>query len=340
MATIYDVARESGFSLSTVSNVLNNGPRPVRAETRRRILETVRRLNYHPSAMARGLARQRTNSFGILFGVVESASIVINSYSAAILQGVLTAAGLTGYNVTHLTAPWLGAGLSLDAFRDRSVDGILVVAPPMDSDLMPALASLGIPLVAVSWPPEKGEVPSVDQDDVKGARLIMEHLLGLGHTRIGHIMGHPNLMSAAIRRDVYRAALIEAGVQLRPEYLQVGLYEVGVGYECAKRLLKLSEPPTAIFAGNDEIAFGVLEAARELGIAVPRQLSIVGVDDRPLAAYLTPPLTTLNPHFERIGEEAARLLVRRITGDPVPAAVQLFTPELIIRGSTAPPSSD
>src|SRR5512138_3758517 len=122
MATIYDVARESGFSLSTISNVLNDGPRPVRPETRRRILETVRRLDYHPSAMARGLARQLTGTLGILFGVVESSAVVINAYSAAVLQGVLTAAAETGYDVTHLTAPWRGAEASLRAFRGRSTD--------------------------------------------------------------------------------------------------------------------------------------------------------------------------------------------------------------------------
>lgn len=337
MATIYDVARVSGFSLSTVSNVLNDGPRPVRPETRERILEVVRSLDYHPSAVARGLARRRTRTIGILFGVVESSAIVINAYSATVLQGVLTASAQMGYDVTHLTTAWHGAEKSLSAFRDRRTDGVLVVAPPTDSDLMPALSSLGIPLVAVSWPPECGNVPSVDTDDVAGANLIMDHLLGLGHRRVAHLMGHANLISAVTRRDVYRQRLRAAGIEARAEYVLPGTYSSEAGYANARKVLALPEPPTAIFAGNDEIAFGVLDAAREMGIAVPKRLSVVGVDDRPQAAVLTPPLTTLRQPFERIGEEAARLLIRRVDGGPVPATTHLFAPELVVRGSTAAP---
>jgi LacI family transcriptional regulator len=337
MATIYDVAKECGVALSTVSNVLNNGPRPVRPETRTRILEAVRRLDYHPSAVARGLARRRTNMLGILFGVVESSAVVINAYSAAVLQGALAAASETGYDITHLTTPWRDAEHSLAPFRDRRTDGVLVVAPPTDSDMMPALTSLGLPLVAVSWPPERGGVPSVDADDFHGARLAMEHLLGLGHRRIAHITGHPNLISAVAREQVYRQCLLEAGITPRPEYVLPGRYETEIGYECARRLLALPEPPTAIFAGNDEIAFGVLEAAREMGFPVPGRLSIVGVDDRPLAALVTPALTTVRQPFDTLGKEAVRLLIRRIEDQSVPAVMHLFPPELAVRASTAPP---
>ena len=337
MATIYDVAKEFGFALSTVSNVLNNGPRPVRPETRKRILETMKRLDYHPSAVARGLARQRTHNLGILFGVVESSAIVINAYSAAILQGVLTAAAELDYNITHLRAPSPTREHSLSQFRDRRTDGFLVVAPPMDSVLIPALAALDIPLVAVSWPPEWQSVPSVDVDDVYGTRLIMQHLLEFGHQRIAHIGGHPNLISAITRREIYLQCLAEAGIEARSEYVLPGFYSTDAGYEGARRLLALPEPPTAIFAGNDEIAEGVLDAARELGVSVPERLSVVGVDDRPLAAYMTPPLTTLRPPFVRMGEEAARLLIRCVEGDSAPATAHLFQPELIVRGSTAPP---
>jgi Transcriptional regulators len=337
MPTIYDVAKESGFSLATVSNVLNDGPRPVRPETRRRILEVVNRLNYHPNAVARGLARQRTNMLGIYYGVVDSPSIAINAYSAGVLQGVLTAATEAMYNVTHVTLPWRDAEESLAPFRDRRSDGILVVAPPTDSDLMPALCSLRLPLVAISWPPEQGNIPTVDVDDVAGANLVMDHLLGLGHRRIAHLMGHSNLISAEVRRNVYQERLIAAGIEPRPEYLLPGLYDTKSGYENTLRLLALPEPPTAIFAGNDEIAFGVLEAARERGVAVPEQLSVIGVDDRPPAAFTTPPLTTLRQPFQRVGEEAARLLIQRIAGDAVPAVLHLFPPELVERGSTTAP---
>jgi LacI family transcriptional regulator len=313
---------------------MNNGGRPVRPETRKRILETIRRLDYHPNAVARGLARQRTHNLGILFGVVESSAIVINAYSAAILQGVLTEAAHTGYNITHLTMPWRQLEHSAAALRDRRTDGLLAVAPPTDSDLIPELAALGLPLVAVSWGSRVGSVPSVDCDDVHGATLAVDHLLELGHRRIGHISGHPNLISGVTRRKVYERRLEELGICVCPNYVVSGVYSTESGYEGAMRLLRLESPPTAIFAGNDEIAFGVLEAARELGVRVPTDLSVIGVDDRPHASVTTPPLTTIRQPFVEVGAEAVRLLIQRVEGKPVAAKIHYFKPTLVVRGST------
>ncbi len=339
MPNIYDVARESGVSVGTVSNVLNNGPRRVKPETQQRILAVMSRLDYHPSAMARSLVRGRTNTLGIMFSLVESSAIVINAYSSAILQGVLTAAAETGFNVMHLTQPWRDAEHSAHIFRNRRTDGILVIAPTLDSDLIPTLAALDLPVVAVSWPSERYDIPSVDVDDVKSARLATEHLLGLGHTRVAHLMGHANLVSVATRRATFVAVLAEAGVPANPQYIVPGLYYASSGYENTQRLLALPEPPTAIFAGNDEIAFGALEAARELGVSVPEQLSLIGVDDRPMASLVTPALTTVRQPLTQIGETAARMLVQRVEGKPVAPTVHLLEPELAVRGSTAPPAS-
>lgn len=339
MSTIYDVAKESGFSLATVSNVLNDGPKPVRAETRQRILATMRRLDYHPSAMARGLARQRTHTLGIVFGVVEPTDILLNAYSAAVLQGVLTAAAATRYNVTHYTNRWRDAERSLIDYRDRRSDGLIIVAPPTDSDMIPALHSLSLPLVAVSWPSEqKSDVVSVDADDRFGATEAMRHLLDLGHRRIAHLMGHGNLMSAVTRHHIYRRMLGEAGITPTPEYILPGQYSTESGRENALRLLRLPNRPTAIFAGNDEIAYGVLEAARELGIHIPEDLSLVGYDDRPLSSLVTPRLTTVRQPFIPIGEKATRLLVQRIEGEEIAPITHWLTPELVVRESTAPPS--
>jgi len=339
MSTIYDVAKESGFSLATVSNVLNDGPRPVKAETRRRILATMQRLNYHPSAVARGLARQRTHTLGILFGIVEPAELVLNAYSAAVLQGVLTACAATGYNVQHYTTPWLDITRSLAEFRDRRSDGLIIVAPPTDTDMMSALTGLDLPIVAVSWPSERGNFPTVDADDRSGTRLVMRHLLDLGHRRIGHLMGHANLISAVARRDVYLEEIQAVGSIPPTEFVLPGEYSTGSGRENARRLLTLPEPPTAIFAGNDEIAFGVIEAARELGIPIPERLSLVGYDDRPLAALIHPRLTTVRQPFVEIGKFAVGLIRQRIEGGEVPCSTHLLQPELVIRESTAPPSA-
>ena len=317
-----------------MSNVIKNGYRPVRPETRKPILDAVERLDYHPSAVARGLARQRTGTIGILFGVVESSAIVINAYSAAILQAVLAEATDTGHDVTHLTAPWRGAAESLRAFRDRRTDGLIVVAPPSDSDLLPSLASLARPLVAVSAPVGLATVPTVDVDDEAGTRQAMEHLLDLGHRRIAHIAGPENLPSAIVRREGYLRRMREASLDVLPEYLQPGAYRPEEGYAGARRLLALPHPPTAIFAANDEIAVGAIEAAREVGVSIPGRLSLVGVDDRPVSALLTPPLTTVRQPFEAIGRQAVRLLVESIAGRAPHAGVELFAPHLVVRGTT------
>jgi LacI family transcriptional regulator len=337
MATIYDVARESGFSLATISNVLNNGARPVKPETRVRILAAMERLNYHPSAFARGLARQRAQTLGVLFGVVEPAAVILNAYSAAVLQGVLTACAETGYNVLHYTTPWVDSATSLAEFRDRRSDGVIVVAPPTDSDLMPALATLELPIVAISWPPDRGAIPTVDADDRIGARLVTRHLLDLGHRRIAHLMGHANLLSAVTRRDVFLEEMRAAGCPPPPEYVLPGQYATASGYDNAQRLLTLPAPPTAIFAGNDEIAFGVIEAARRRHVRIPEDLSLAGYDDRPPAAIISPRLTTVRQPFVQIGEQAVRVLRERIDNPEAPVAAHLLTPELIVRDSTAPP---
>ena len=337
MPTIYDVAKESGFSLSTVSNVLNDGPRPVKPETRQRILATMRRLDYHPSAVARGLARQRTHTLGILFGVVEPSEVVLNAYSVSVLQGVLTAAAATGYNVTHYMTPWIDANQSLGAFRDRRTDGLLIVAPPTDSDLMPSIARLKLPLVAVSWPSERENVPSVDADDRVGMRQAAGHIIELGHRRIAHLMGHANLVSAMIRKQIFLDVLAEAGILPIPEFILPGQYSTTSGYERALRVLKHPERPTAIVAGNDEIAVGVVEAARDLGIRIPEELSVVGYDDRPLSALMNPRLTTVRQPFVEIGTHAVRLLVLQMEGQEVAPITHLLTPQLVIRESTAPP---
>jgi DNA-binding LacI/PurR family transcriptional regulator len=339
MATIYDVARESGFSLATISNVVNNGGRPVKPETRDKILATIQKLNYYPNAIARGLARQRTPTIGILFGVVETSEIVLNDYSLAILQAVLSVSAERGYNLTHMTQRWRSPEESLMSFRDGRTDGFLVVAPPTDTGMMHALATLEIPLVAVSWSDKECHIPSADIDDEFGARLLMDHLVDLGHTQIAHITGHRNLISGQIRERVYLESLGNAGIQADPEYLRSGRYSPKEGYEQTQRLLRLPNPPTAIFAANDEIAFGVIDAATEMGVEIPRQLSVVGVDDRPMAAVTRPALTTLRQPFNEVGKAATDLLIQRIDGEEVAHETLLFRPSLIMRSSTAPPCS-
>lgn len=337
MATIRDVARESGVSVATVSYVLNNGPRPVREQTRHRVQEAMRRLNYHPNAMARGLVSRRLFTLGVLFGP-DRLEAFTDPFAANLLQGALAAAHELGYNITLFTQPWRNAAQSAPLFRDRRTDGVLLVAPMRNSDMVEGLSGLDLPLVVVSSSGDRPGVPYVDIDNAAGARLATEHLIGLGHERIGHISGDEHLSSVPIRRDAFCKAMRAAGREVRPEYQVSSTYTIGQSYEAIRRLLTLPEPPTALFAGNDMIGITTLAVARDLRIRVPEQLSVIGFDDVPSAALVTPPLTTINQPLARIGEVATRLLVCCIEKPEtrLPMA-HLEEPTLIVRQSTAAP---
>jgi LacI family transcriptional regulator len=335
MATIRDVAQECGVSVATVSYVLNGSSLPVRAETRHKVLEAARRLNYQPSGIARALVRRRMHIISTQFHV-SATGLAIDAFSSGILQGILNAAGKTDYDVLVFSKPWPESQAAY--VRDRRADGILVVAPRLGSDTIPSLLAFGIPVVALSTSGELWGVPAVDIDNEAGARLAAEHLLSLGHRRIAHLMGDADQPSAAARRTGFRGAMAAAGAAVPEEYIVSGRYKGEVNYEQTRRLLQLAEPPTALFAGNDLIALSALEAARDLGVAVPGEFSIVGFDDIPTAAYVSPPLTTIRQPLPEIGGAAFNLLVARVEGQSVPPTTQRVEPQLVVRGSTASPA--
>ena len=338
MATIRDVARESGVSVATVSYVLNNGPRPVRDETRERVLAVMRRLDYHPNAMARGLVRRRLFTLGVLFSSVEP-TVVTNNYATCVLRGIMAAAVQAGYNVTIFTRPWQDARRSAARFGDRRTDGILVAAPSVGSDVVSGLAQRGVPVVVVSAPSNDSCVPWVDVDNARGAVLATEHLLALGHRRIAFLMGDGTQRSVFQRRDAFMATLGRAGVPVRDDYWLPGSFEPEVVYRNVTRLLNLPEPPTSIFTTNDDMAATTLEAARDLGVRVPQDLSVIGFDDYPYKGVGAPILTTVRHPLAEVGEAAARLLIDRVEGRGDGQREMVFQPELIVRETTLPPSS-
>ena len=337
--TLSDVAGQAGVSKVAASVVLNGSRSNARVSdaTRSRILQAAADLRYYPNAMARGLVQRRMHMLGVLFHMTASI-VAIDPYASAILQGILTAAADTGNSIVIFPEPWRDAHRSAARFRDQCTDGILVIAPRLDSDMLPELASFGLPLVSVSSPADQYAMPSVKVDNLKGERLAAEHLLALGHRRIAHLTGEVNQASGSARRDGFRHALAAAGVDVPAEYMEPCSYAGKEGYEATRRLLRLPQPPTAIFAGNDRIALAAMEAARDSHVAVPEELSLIGFDDTPPASLVTPPLTTVRQPLEQIGEKAARLLIARVEGQPVAPTTHLLEPELIVRGSTAPVS--
>lgn len=338
MVTIKDVARKCGVSSATVSYVLN-GKRVLLPETREKVMRVMREMDYHPSAVAQGLSRKRMNTIGILFGVVDAMAVVTHSYAATILQGVLTAAAAAGQNVTFFTAPWRTAQQSAAGYRDRRADGVIVVAPPLDSDIISGLAPLHIPLVAISFPGGSFGIPSVDVDDAEGTRMAVGHLLALGHTRIAHLSGPSNMLSGQVRREAFCAAMKEAGLAAQEEQNVVpGDFSAQKSYEQTRRLLSRPDRPTAIFAANDDSARGVRDAAQEMGFAVPSQLSIVGFDDTPEGAMARPALTSVRQPLQEMGETAARLLIGQLAGEAIAPDMTLLAPTLVVRQTSAPPA--
>jgi LacI family transcriptional regulator len=339
--TLRDVALSAGVSPFTVSVVLNGSRSNTRVSdaTRHRIEEAAATLHYHPNAVARNLARRCTKTLGVFFVVVEWAAALANPYASAILHGVFTRAGKSGYDILLYTEPWQGASRSASRYRDGRSDGVILVAPLTDTDIVSALAAVDLPLVAISASPENipAGVASVDVDNALGIRLAIEHLWELGHRRIAHLTGDANVASVAIRRAAFQEEMERRGADLPEAYTVPGTYDgLAVG-RSLRGLLSLPEPPSAVIAGNDNIAIAVMESARNMGVAVPQQLSVVGFDDISAASQVTPKLTTLRQPLQAIGDAAADLLMARLKNEPREISLVLLPPELIVRESTSAP---
>ena len=346
IATIKDVARASGVSTATVSYVLNNGPRRVVPATRARVQAAIETLQYHPSTMARGLSQKRLDCLGVVFPQ-PNPGLVSDSYFGAVLDGIIQAATERRQNVTLYTGlEWSGVA-SLPAFRDRRVDGLLLVATLTDSGLVPALTEAGLPFVLINGASSDPRVSQVDVDNANAARQVVAHLAALGHTRIALLGGQANSPSTAPRRAGFIAAMAEVGLSVDPSLLLEGAYTRAWGHEGMARLLKLATPPTAVFAGGDGIAAGAYTACAEAGVSIPDQMSLIGFDDASYAKDLVPALTTVRHPLTQIGATAATVLLDRLDAAKEDTAEDADNDlsgvrislhgELVVRGSTSAP---
>jgi LacI family transcriptional regulator len=337
-ANIRDVARESGVSTATVSYVINDGPRAVHPETRARVLAAMERLQYYPSSAARGLNRKRAECIGVVLPRPDP-TLIVNPYFGSVLHGIVREATTRQQNITLLTGLfWKGARESLPAFRDPRVDGYVLIAPVTNSDIVEALAQAGVPCVAVNADSTEPRAATLDVDNRAAARLAVEHLLALGHERIAMLNGRENSWSARPRRDGWRDALEAAGIAPDLELLLERGFTEAWGLEAGRSLLARPDPPTAVFCGNDLLAWGLYQACGEVGVRVPDDLSVIGFDDLPRSAQLSPPLTTIRQPLVEMGEEAVRLLLEGWDRDAA-ARKSILPVELVVRSSTAAPSA-
>jgi DNA-binding LacI/PurR family transcriptional regulator len=325
-AVMADVGRLAGVSHQTVSRVIN-GSAHVRPETRQRVLEAMEKLGYRPNPVARALVTGRSNTLGVV-------SFDTTLYGpASTLLGIERAAHEAGYFIIVASLKALNrASVSdaVDRLRRHGVDGIVVVSPLADAAEALLHAPTDVPLVAAEAGPPVG-VPVVEVDQVSGAAAATRHLLELGHEHIWHVAGPEEFLESRLRIEGWRGALQAAG-HAAPEPL-VGDWSPRSGYEIGRRLAA-ERSLSAIFDANDQMALGTIRALREAGRDVPRDVSIVGFDDIPEAAYFVPPLTTVRQDFDEMGRRSLHLLLGMIElGDAVEVAP--VQPELVVRASTA-----
>lgn len=338
--TIQDIALQVGVSKGAVSVVLNGSTSSTRVSpgTRDKILAVAEALNYRPNVAAQALSRGRMDTIGVMFGFTnDSAPVMSRSLAMDILQGASIAAERGDKNLMLFTQHWRSCNGKARRLSDQRTDGIIVAMPATDGDMIEQLMAQSQPLVFIGYPADAQGHPSVDVDNAAGAALATRHLLELGHRRIAHIQGDDFYVCTGERLSGFLQTMLEAGIVTPPEYVIPGSYDGTKAVDCARRLLTLPNPPTAIFAGNDLTALLVIRAAREMGYPAPERLSVVGFDGIEAGPLLETALTTVAQPFVAMGQRAAELLLLRLNGEDVPARTELLPHELIVRRTTALP---
>jgi LacI family transcriptional regulator len=335
-STIRDVAHKAGVGLATVSRVINNSPL-VSDSTRKRVSDVIAELNYSPSPTARRLSLGKTHAIAVIAPFFTRPAFVerLRGVENTIAE---TPYDLVIYNVENIEKRDL---YFRKVPRAERADGVLIISlPPHDEDV-PLLARSEIPIVLVDANhPSLTALNRVIVDDVRGGRVATQHLIDLGHQRIGYIsdpLESPfNFTASFDRYRGYRQALEAAGLPFREVYHGVGDHGRADARFLATQILTLPEPPTAIFAASDTQAMGVLEAARDLDLRVPQDLSVVGYDDIEVAEYLR--LTTIRQLLFESGQRGVRLLLQMLEAPTEEPICEVLPTELVVRGTTAPPN--
>ena len=328
--TLAEIAAEAGVSLATMSKVLN-GRSDVSASTRARLEEHLAHHGY-----TRRSSTRRNETIELVFHELEA------SWSMEVIQGVEEVAKAAGLSVVltvsgdrHAPSPdWI------DGVLRRRPLGVVLVFSDLARPHREKLRSRGVPFAIVDPAGDPTpDVPSVGSANWSGGLHATRHLIELGHTRIAAITGPEDMMCSLARIDGYRSAMNAASLPIDPDWIRFGDFHSTGGERHARELLARTDPPTAIFAGSDLQALGVIAAATDAGLTVPRDLSVVGYDDIALSRWLTPPLTTVHQPLRRMGEEAARIVLRLAEGETVDTLRMDLASHLVVRGSTAPPAS-
>jgi len=329
--TILDVARASGVSYSTVSRALS-GYEFAKETTRRRVMEAAENLGYVANLPARSLAGGRSHVIGLLVPNLD------NGYVGTITQGIDQELARSNYDLMLYTSHRHPGKESLfvSAIANGLTDGLLLVAPLVPTNYLDALREQNYPYVLIDQADTAQRSNIVEATNWQGAYDGTRYLIQLGHTQIAFITGSRAVRSAVDRLGGYKAALADCGIPVREELVIDGDYQQQTGYQAAKKLLQnVDSPATAIFASNDLSAFGAMDAARERGLRIPDDISIIGFDDVPQASFVYPKLTTIRQPLEQMGKVAVKMLLEQIEDQSRPLQRITLATQLIIRDSCA-----
>lgn len=319
--TLQDVALASGYSVPTVSRVLTGSSHPVSSKSRQKILDTANALGYRPNLAARSLRTERTGAIGVLVHDIAS------PFAAQLVRGIQDA--LTPHNYICLLVnsdrnPSVEEH-AIDGLLQRPVDGI-IFAEYLQMARYERIENMGKPSIFVYRLFASQTPNSVAPDDYGGARLATQHLINLGHTKIGYIHGIPTWDASQMRMNGWRDALLAHGLEVRDEWIGQSDWDVEQGYAAMQHILAAPERPTAIFAANDFNAAGAIYAAQDAGLRVPQDLAVVGYDNRDISRYLRPKITTVELPLYEMGRIAAETLFEQINGR------EPLTHEILVRG--------
>jgi LacI family transcriptional regulator len=326
-----EVAKLAGVSPITASRAIR-GVGYVSEAARTRIMAAAAQLNYTPDMLARRMRGDKTNLIGVF----------VNNYGSVVLHEIIKAisheARLKGYDLIIFNAERFDrpGRMETSDMLSKLCDGLLLLLPTVNDGYLDVVDTRRFPSVLVNFDAKQMNVPIVVAENRAGARIAVEHLLSLGHRRIGFIAGTAGTGQSAERQKGYIDALSAAGVDIDPALMLEGAFMQAGGYSATEQLLSLADAPTALFCANDEMAFGAIDAVNSKGLKVPDDVSVIGFDDIATASYVFPKLTTMRQPFGAMAARAVGELVELIQGREITAVKIAFPTELVIRNSTGP----
>jgi len=334
MSTIIDVAKVAGVSTATVSRVINS-PQTVRKQTRDRVCNAMKQCRYKYNALARGFVTKRSQTIGLIVPTIT------NPIFAESTRGVQDYANKHDYHVILGNTDYRKEKEAklIQVFREMQVDGMLITTTDLKSQTLKELQEEGFPFVILYSTVRKGPLSCVGVDNFLGGYKATDHLIKLKHKRIAMLAGAFSFSDKSFHRwHGYKKCLKDNGITYNPDYLLQSPYNLESGRQGAIELMSMKKRPTALFCSNDYLAIGAMEGAREKGLRVPEDLSVIGFDDIPMASFISPALNTIRQPAYDMGTDGARILLSHISTPPEKPAHRLLETQLVVRDSVTSPN--